>query len=115
MYNKLPGRTLLTHNQLTMSSLSPQHAAAGRVRIYRQALVDGCVADVAVEGRRIVAVEEEFDAGHAPEGSVWVDAEGKVLAAGLIDLLPASGGDGLARGVTTTVEVVPASAVKVGC
>ncbi|WOO83177.1 Beta-hexosaminidase [Vanrija pseudolonga] len=94
-----------------MPSLSAQHAAAGRVRFYRGASVDGRVVDVAVEGRRIVAVNEQFDPQHAPEGAVWVEAKGKVLAPGLIDLVPASE-DGVARGVTTTVEVVPASELK---
>ncbi|KAL1405698.1 hypothetical protein Q8F55_007366 [Vanrija albida] len=91
-----------------MPALSAEHAAAGRVRIYRAAtLPSGAVADVVVEGGRIAAIEPAFD-GPAPEGSV-VDARGKVLAAGLIDLVPSTGE--AAPGVTTRVQVVPASEI----
>lgn len=76
--------------------LSAEKAAAGLVRIYRAAtVVDGtgaprCMADVAVEGARIVAIVKSTDAGslelELPEGTVEVDASGLVLAPGFIDM-----------------------------
>jgi len=75
--------------------LSAEKAADGLVRIYRGAtVVDGTgsprqVADVAVEGARIVAVlpgGADSDALELPEGAVEVDATGLVLAPGFIDM-----------------------------
>lgn len=74
--------------------LSTEHAAAGRVRIYRGAtVVDGTgapryAADVAVEGERIVAILRADDERplELPPGSVEIDAEGLVLAPGFIDM-----------------------------
>lgn len=75
--------------------LSAQKAAAGLVRVYRGAtVIDGTgssryVADVAVEGARVVAI---LRAGSAtvelglPDGAVEVDAAGLVLAPGFIDM-----------------------------
>ncbi|GAB3600359.1 family 20 glycosylhydrolase [Microbacterium tumbae] len=71
--------------------LSAQQAAAGRVRVYRGAtVVDGTgaerfVADVAVEGARIVAVAERAEL-ELPAGSQEIDARGLVLAPGFIDM-----------------------------
>ena len=78
--------------------LSAEKAAAGQVRVYRSAtVVDGtgaprCVADVAVEGQRIVAVvpadapADERGSLELPDGAVEVDAHGLVLAPGFIDM-----------------------------
>ena len=78
--------------------LSAEKAAAGQVRVYRSAtVVDGTgapryVADVAVEGQRIVAVVPDGAAADErgpldlPDGAVEVDAHGLVLAPGFIDM-----------------------------
>lgn len=74
--------------------LSSEHAAAGRVRVYRGAIVvDGTGAeryraDVAVEGERVVAVLRAGDDRtlELPDGAVEIDAEGFVLAPGFIDM-----------------------------
>lgn len=74
--------------------LSAEHAAAGRVRVYRGAtVVDGTGADryradVAVEGERIVAILRSGDerALELPPGSAEIDAERLVLAPGFIDM-----------------------------
>ncbi|WP_194420229.1 family 20 glycosylhydrolase [Microbacterium abyssi] len=74
--------------------LSSDHAAAGRVRVYRGAtVVDGTgaaryAADVAVEGERIVAVLRAGDERtlELPDGAVEVAADGLVLAPGFIDM-----------------------------
>ncbi|UYO96265.1 family 20 glycosylhydrolase [Microbacterium sp. M28] len=73
--------------------LSAEHAAAGRVRVYRRAsVVDGTgderfTADVAVEGTRIVGIRRGDDADfELPDGSLEVDATGLVLAPGFIDM-----------------------------
>ena len=74
--------------------LSAEKAAAGLVRVYRRAtVVDGTgarrfVADVAVEGTRVVAVIREGDAARLElrDGAVEVDASGLVLAPGFIDM-----------------------------
>lgn len=78
--------------------LSAEKAAAGQVRVYRSAtVVDGSgapryVADVAVEGQRIVAVlpadapADEKLVLELPDGAVDVDAHGLVLAPGFIDM-----------------------------
>ncbi|MEW2004694.1 family 20 glycosylhydrolase [Microbacterium sp. NPDC079208] len=74
--------------------LSAEKAAAGLVRVYRRAtVVDGTgaprfVADVAVEGARVVAVIREGDAARIelPDDAVEVDASGLVLAPGFIDM-----------------------------
>lgn len=73
--------------------LSAEKAAAGGVRVYRRAtVVDGTgsaryVADVAIEGARVVAiVRDETETLELPEGAVDVDASGLVLAPGFIDM-----------------------------
>ncbi|RBO73888.1 amidohydrolase family protein, partial [Microbacterium sp. H6] len=80
--------------------LSAEKAAAGQVRVYRGAtVIDGTgapryVADVAVEGARVVAIlpagavnpELELPELELPEGAVEVAAEGLVLAPGFIDM-----------------------------
>lgn len=74
--------------------LSSEHASAGRVRVYRGAIVvDGTgaerySADVAVEGERVVAVLRAGDERilELPDGAVEIDAEGFVLAPGFIDM-----------------------------
>ncbi|MFK3676306.1 family 20 glycosylhydrolase [Microbacterium sp. NPDC090218] len=75
--------------------LSAEKAAAGLVRLYRAAtVVDGTgaprfVADVAVEGARVVAVlpaGESVDEVELPEGAIEIDADGLVLAPGFIDM-----------------------------
>ncbi|MCK2022438.1 family 20 glycosylhydrolase [Microbacterium sp. kSW2-24] len=75
--------------------LSADKAAQGRVRVYRGAtVVDGTgadrfVADVAVEGARVVAVVREGAESPTlvlPEGAIEVDARGLVLAPGFIDM-----------------------------
>ncbi|GGM43593.1 family 20 glycosylhydrolase [Microbacterium saperdae] len=78
--------------------LSAEKAAAGQVRVYRSAtVVDGTgaprhVADVAVEGQRIVAVvpadaaADDRTALELPDGAIEVDAHGLVLAPGFIDM-----------------------------
>lgn len=74
--------------------LSTEHAAAGRVRVYRGAtVVDGTgapryQADVAVEGRRIALILRFGDERvmELPEGAVEVDAHDLVLAPGFIDM-----------------------------
>lgn len=84
---------------LATLKLSAEHAAAGRVRIYRAAtVVDGTgaarfVADVAVEGARIVAIVRAGDArtielepGDMKISDVEIDARGLVLAPGFIDM-----------------------------
>ncbi|MFK3835511.1 family 20 glycosylhydrolase [Microbacterium sp. NPDC087868] len=75
--------------------LSADKAAQGQVRVYRGAtVVDGTgadrfVADVAVEGARVVAVVREGAESPTlvlPEGAIEVDARGLVLAPGFIDM-----------------------------
>jgi N-acyl-D-amino-acid deacylase len=75
--------------------LSAEKAAAGLVRVYRGAtVVDGTgaprfIADVAVEGARVVAVLRADESGPdlvLPEGAVEIDARGLVLAPGFIDM-----------------------------
>lgn len=75
--------------------LSAEKAAEGRVRVYRGAtVVDGTgadrfVADVAVEGARVVAVIREGEREPRlvlPAGAIEVDARGLVLAPGFIDM-----------------------------
>ena len=76
--------------------LSAEKAAAGLVRVYRDAtVVDGTgapryVADVAVEGARVVAILPVGASGsevlELPAGAVEVAAEGLVLAPGFIDM-----------------------------
>ncbi|PRA81854.1 family 20 glycosylhydrolase [Microbacterium sp. MYb66] len=76
--------------------LSAEKAAAGLVRVYRGAtVVDGTgaprrVADVAVEGARVVAIlplgAADADSLELPDGAVEVRAEGLVLAPGFIDM-----------------------------
>ncbi|KJL22597.1 N-acyl-D-glutamate deacylase [Microbacterium oxydans] len=75
--------------------LSAEKAAAGRVRVYRGAtVVDGTgapryVADVAVEGARVVAVVPAGAGGpelELPDGAVEVAASGLFLAPGFIDM-----------------------------
>ncbi len=73
--------------------LSAEKAAAGQVRVYRSAtVVDGTgaprfIADVAVEGARIVAVGTGIVAGaELPAGAIEIDAAGLVLAPGFIDM-----------------------------
>lgn len=79
-------------------ALSAVQAAEGRVRIYRNAtVVDGTgaarfVADVVVEGARVVLVHRAADAtqhpllAELPAGVVEIDATGLVLAPGFIDM-----------------------------
>ncbi|REJ05268.1 hypothetical protein DY023_10455 [Microbacterium bovistercoris] len=93
--------------------LSAVLAAAGRVRVFRAAtVVDGSgasryVADVAIEGSRIIGIRRpgDEDRFELPEGAVETDATGLALAPGFIDLSPRSGDaasdDALRRGVTT--------------
>ncbi|MGM7670973.1 family 20 glycosylhydrolase [Microbacterium sp. A93] len=74
--------------------LSAEHAADGRVRVYRGAtVVDGTGAprydaDVAVEGARIALILSPEDERilELPEGAVEVDARGLILAPGFIDM-----------------------------
>lgn len=74
--------------------LSAEHAAAGRVRVYRGAtVVDGTGAsryraDVAIEGARIAAImtAEDTRTLDLPPGSAQIDAAGLVLAPGFIDM-----------------------------
>ena len=75
--------------------LSAEKAAAGLVRVFRGAtVIDGTgapryVADVAVEGARIVAILPEGIADselELPDGAVEVAAAGLVLAPGFIDM-----------------------------
>lgn len=75
--------------------LSAEKAAAGLVRVYRGAtVIDGTgsprfVADVAVEGVRVVAVRPAGEVGadlELPEGAVEIAASGLVLAPGFIDM-----------------------------
>ena len=75
--------------------LSAQRASDGSVRVYRGAtVVDGTgadrfVADVVVEGPRIVAVLSDaapMPELVLPEGAVEIDARGLVLAPGFIDM-----------------------------
>jgi N-acyl-D-amino-acid deacylase len=75
--------------------LSAEKAAVGLVRVYRGAtVIDGTgssryIADVAVEGARVVAIlcsgvaADELD---LPDGAVEVDATGLILAPGFIDM-----------------------------
>ncbi|MCS3841865.1 family 20 glycosylhydrolase [Microbacterium sp. AK031] len=85
----LPGRVLL----------SAEQAAAGRVRVYRAAtVIDGTgasrhVADVAIEGSRIVAIvgqedarKIEIESGPVDLEAVEIDARGLVLTPGFIDM-----------------------------
>ncbi|MEV8251867.1 family 20 glycosylhydrolase [Microbacterium sp. NPDC076768] len=75
--------------------LSAEKAANGLVRVYRDAtVIDGTgaqryVADVAVEGARVVAIlprgENRVDLG-LPDGAVEIDATGLFLAPGFIDM-----------------------------
>lgn len=101
--------------------LSAERAAEGRVRVYRGAtVVDGTgadryVADVVIEGSRIVAVLPDGRSKPdivLPEGGVEVDARGFVLAPGFIDMhahsdlavLAGAGHDAkILQGVTTEV------------
>jgi hexosaminidase len=75
--------------------LSAEKAAAGLVRVYRGAtVIDGTgapryVADIAVEGARVVAILPEGTANaelELPDGAVEVPAAGLVLAPGFIDM-----------------------------
>ncbi|WP_243230699.1 family 20 glycosylhydrolase [Microbacterium sp. CIAB417] len=73
--------------------LSAEKAAAGLVRVYRDAgVVDGTgadrfTADVAVEGARVVGIRRGGDADfELPDGTIEVDAAGLVLAPGFIDM-----------------------------
>ncbi|WP_353115290.1 family 20 glycosylhydrolase [Microbacterium sp.] len=74
--------------------LSTVLAEQGRVRVYRGAtVVDGTgadryIADVAIEGARVVAIRRPGDADAlvVPEGAVCRDATGLVLAPGFIDM-----------------------------
>ncbi|MGM1017479.1 MAG: family 20 glycosylhydrolase [Actinomycetota bacterium] len=74
--------------------LSPERSAAGEVRVYRAAtVVDGTgsprfVADVAIEGARVVAVRRADDQAFdpLPDGAIEIDATGRVLAPGFIDM-----------------------------
>lgn len=75
--------------------LSAEKAAAGLVRVYRGAtVIDGTgapryIADVAVEGARVVAIIPEGTVDSAlelPDGAVEVGASGLVLAPGFIDM-----------------------------
>lgn len=75
--------------------LSAEKAAAGLVRVYRGAtVVDGTgapryVADVAIEGIRVVAILAEGAGGddlELPDGAVEIEASGLVLAPGFIDM-----------------------------
>ncbi|CAN7245117.1 family 20 glycosylhydrolase [Microbacterium maritypicum] len=75
--------------------LSAEKAAAGLVRVYRGAtVIDGTgapryVADVAVEGKRVVAIIPEGASEPVlalPDGAVEVGADGLVLAPGFIDM-----------------------------
>ncbi|MCK8466778.1 family 20 glycosylhydrolase [Microbacterium sp. KSW4-16] len=75
--------------------LSAEKAAVGLVRVYRSAtVVDGTgaprfIADVAVEGARVVAVlpvAEPDDVLDLPDGAIEIDAHGLVLAPGFIDM-----------------------------
>ena len=75
--------------------LSAEKAAAGLVRVYRGAtVVDGTgapryVADVAIEGIRVVAILPEGAGGadlELPDGAVEIEASGLVLAPGFIDM-----------------------------
>src|SRR5690606_19864313 len=73
--------------------LSAEKAAAGLVRVYRDAgVVDGTgadrfTADVAVEGARVVGIRRSGDADfELPDGTTEVDAAGLVLAPGFIDM-----------------------------
>lgn len=74
--------------------LSAEKAAAGGVRVYRRAtVVDGTgaaryIADVAVEGARVVAIRRDGDTDGLvlPDGAIEVDACDLVLAPGFIDM-----------------------------
>lgn len=73
--------------------LSAEQAEAGRVRVYRSAVVvdgtggDRFTADVAVEGARVVGIRHEGEDDFVlPEGAVELDAAGLVLAPGFIDM-----------------------------
>lgn len=75
--------------------LSAHKAAAGLVRVYRGAtVIDGTgapryVADVAVEGARVVAILPDGAVGselELPDGAVEIAASGLVLAPGFIDM-----------------------------
>lgn len=75
--------------------LSAEKAAAGLVRVYRGAtVIDGTgatryVADVAVEGKRVVAIIPEGASEPVlalPDGAVEIRADGLVLAPGFIDM-----------------------------
>ncbi|MFC4140587.1 MULTISPECIES: family 20 glycosylhydrolase [unclassified Microbacterium] len=108
--------------------LSSVLAASGQVRVFRAAtVVDGTgapryLADVAVEGARIVGIRRPGDADpiEAPERAVETDAAGLVLAPGFIDLSlqPADGvapDERIRRGVTTaTVGAHGAGAPSAG-
>ncbi|MFE6995615.1 family 20 glycosylhydrolase [Microbacterium sp. NPDC057659] len=99
-------------------TLSAVLSAAGEVRVLRAVtVVDGTgapryVADVAVEGPRIVGIRRVGDDPFVlPEGAAETDATGLVLAPGFIDPDVSSGAAhaGLRRGVTTEVVEQDAS------
>ncbi|MFE6734504.1 family 20 glycosylhydrolase [Microbacterium sp. NPDC057650] len=101
-----------------LTPLSAALSAVGEVRVFRTVtLIDGTgapryVADVAVEGPRIVGIRRpgDDDPFVLPDGAVETDAAGLVLAPGFIDLPvpPGAAHGSLRRGVTT--EAVEQSA-----
>ncbi|MDR2998515.1 MAG: family 20 glycosylhydrolase [Microbacterium sp.] len=111
-----------------LTPLSAAQSAAGEVRLFRAVtVVDGTgapryVADVAVEGPRIVGIRRSGDDPFVlPEGAVETDAAGLVLAPGFIepDASPGAADAGLRLGVTTAVverdaSRIPEDAVAAG-
>ena len=85
---------------LNLAALSLSLATAGRVRHYRDVIIDGRdgVWDVVVEGRRIVGIGR-FTREGFPVGTIDIDASGLIMT-------PGRAGEGtIADGVTTRLVV----------